>query len=57
MIGDDVLFAPVRDLGHLLRTRKVSSVELTRAYLGRLETIGPGLVQLVSMADRQSGLR
>jgi len=49
VIGEDVLFASVRDLGHLLRTRKISSVELTEAYLGRLETIGPRLGAVVTV--------
>jgi Asp-tRNA(Asn)/Glu-tRNA(Gln) amidotransferase A subunit family amidase len=42
-LGADVLFASVRELGTLLRMREISSVELTRAYLDRLETIGPRL--------------
>jgi aspartyl-tRNA(Asn)/glutamyl-tRNA(Gln) amidotransferase subunit A len=42
-LGPDVLFASVRELGALLRQRQISSVELTRAYLHRLETIGPKL--------------
>ena len=42
-LGPEVLFASVRELGALLRKRQVSSVELTRAYLDRLETIGPKL--------------
>ncbi len=40
MIGDDVLFASVRDLGAMLRARRISAVELTEACLARLETIG-----------------
>src|SRR5207245_1459292 len=49
VIGEDVLFASVRDLGQMLRTRKISSVELTEAYLGRLETIGPRLGAVVTV--------
>ncbi|HVR70064.1 MAG TPA: amidase [Vicinamibacteria bacterium] len=41
--GADVVFASVRELGVLLRKREISSLELTRAYLDRLETIGPKL--------------
>ena len=48
-MSDDVVFASVRDLGHLLRTRKISSVELTEAYLARLETIGPRLGAVVTV--------
>ena len=49
MIGEDVLFSSVRDLGALLRARKASSVELTEAYLGRLETMGPDLGAIVTV--------
>jgi aspartyl-tRNA(Asn)/glutamyl-tRNA(Gln) amidotransferase subunit A len=42
-LGADVSFASLRALGALLRKREVSSLELTRAYLHRLETIGPKL--------------
>jgi len=49
VIGEDVVFAPVRDLGHMLRTRTISSVELTEAYLTRLETIGPRLGAVVTV--------
>jgi aspartyl-tRNA(Asn)/glutamyl-tRNA(Gln) amidotransferase subunit A len=48
-IGDDVFFASVRELGRLLRTRALSSVELTTAYLDRLETIGPRLGALATL--------
>ncbi len=38
---DDILFAPVSELAGLLKARKVSSLELTRACLDRLEKLGP----------------
>ena len=47
-LSDDVLFASVREQGRLLRTRALSSVELTSAYLDRLESIGPKLGALVT---------
>jgi len=40
-MNDDVLFDSLAALGSLLRARKISSLELTRAYLDRLETLGP----------------
>jgi len=49
MIGDDLLFSSVRELGALLRARKASSVELTDSYLHRLETIGPQLGAVVTV--------
>ena len=49
MLKDDVLFAPLREQGQLLRTRKIGSVELTESYLERLETQGPKLGALVTL--------
>ena len=49
MIGEDVLFASVRDLGLLLRARKVTAVELAEAFLRRLESIGPRLGAVVTV--------
>ena len=43
MLQDDLLFASVREQGALLRARKIGPVELTEAYLQRLETLGPRL--------------
>jgi aspartyl-tRNA(Asn)/glutamyl-tRNA(Gln) amidotransferase subunit A len=43
MIGDDVLYLTVRELGNRIRTRKLSPVELTEAYLARSEKLGPRL--------------
>jgi aspartyl-tRNA(Asn)/glutamyl-tRNA(Gln) amidotransferase subunit A len=49
MIGDDLIFGSVRSLADAVRTRKVSPVELTEAYLHRLETIGPRLNAVVTV--------
>jgi aspartyl-tRNA(Asn)/glutamyl-tRNA(Gln) amidotransferase subunit A len=35
MIGEDVLFLPVRELGERIRARQLSPVDLTQAYLDR----------------------
>src|SRR2546428_2401914 len=43
MLADDVLYKPVSDLSKLLRSREVSPVELTRAYLARIEALDPKL--------------
>jgi Asp-tRNA(Asn)/Glu-tRNA(Gln) amidotransferase A subunit family amidase len=43
MVGEDVLYLPIRDLGELLRSRKLSPVELTDSYLERSERLGPRL--------------
>jgi Asp-tRNA(Asn)/Glu-tRNA(Gln) amidotransferase A subunit family amidase len=49
MLSDDILFSSVRTLGEAIRTRKLSPVELTNAYLQRLETIGPKLNAVVTV--------
>jgi Asp-tRNA(Asn)/Glu-tRNA(Gln) amidotransferase A subunit family amidase len=43
MIGEDILYLTVRELGDRIRTRKLSPVELTEAYLERSEKLGPRL--------------
>ncbi len=43
MIGDDVLYLTVRELGDRIRAHKLSPVELTEAYLARSEKLGPRL--------------
>src|SRR5438552_3951597 len=40
---EDVLYRSIRELGALLRTRKLSPVELTESYLERSERLGPKL--------------
>ena len=49
MIEPNVLLGPVRRLGRLLRERRIRSIELTEAYLHRLETIGPRLNAVVTL--------
>src|SRR5271157_4552453 len=43
MIGEDVLYLSVRELGDRIRTRQLSPVELTEAYLERSKKYGPQL--------------
>jgi Asp-tRNA(Asn)/Glu-tRNA(Gln) amidotransferase A subunit family amidase len=51
MTDAELAFTSVTDLGGLLRSRKVSSVELTRVYLRRLHSIGPKLNAIVTILD------
>lgn len=46
---DELAFATVRDLGRLLRARKVSSTELTKLSLSRLERYDPVLACAVTV--------
>src|SRR5438876_933693 len=43
MIGEDILYLTVRELGEQIRTKKLSPVELAEAYLRRSESIGAKL--------------
>ena len=49
MIGEDVLFLTIRELGDRIRDRKLTSVELTEAYLARSESIGKKLNAYVTL--------
>src|SRR5207253_1714345 len=55
-LGDDILFGPIRDLADRLRTRRLSPVALTEAYLDRLQKIGPRLNAVVTLL-RESALK
>jgi len=55
-LGDDILFAPIRDLAERLRTRRLTSVALTEAYLDRLQKVGPRLNGVVTLM-RDSALK
>ncbi len=48
---EDVAFWPVRHLAELIRTRQVSSVELTRMYLTRLHRYNATLNNVVTFLD------
>src|SRR5256885_6771353 len=55
-LGDEILFAPIRDLADRLRTRRLSPIALTEAYLERLQKIGPRLSAVVTLM-RESALK
>jgi Asp-tRNA(Asn)/Glu-tRNA(Gln) amidotransferase A subunit family amidase len=48
---EDVAFWPVRHLAELVRTRQVTSVELTEMYLARLHRYNPLLNNVVTFLD------
>ena len=48
---EDLAFAPVIQLSHLLRTKQVTSVELTEMYLSRLHKFNPKLNCVVTFLD------
>ena len=53
---DELAFAPVTELAAHVRSRQVSSVELTRMYLDRIARFGPKLLCTVSVLE-DSALR
>jgi Asp-tRNA(Asn)/Glu-tRNA(Gln) amidotransferase A subunit family amidase len=48
---EDLAFATVPQLAELVRTRKISSTELTKMYLGRLKRYGPKLLCVVTLTE------
>lgn len=48
---EDLAFATLPQLAELIRTRKVSPVELTKMYLGRLKKYGPKLNCVVTLTE------
>ncbi len=48
---DDLAFATVPQLAELIRTKKVSSLELTKMYLARMKRYGPKLLCVVTLTE------
>ncbi len=48
---EDLAFASVPQLAELIRTKRISSVELTKMYLGRLKRYGPKLFCIVTLTE------
>jgi len=48
---DDLAFATVPQLAELIRTRKITSTDLTKMYLGRLKRFGPKLLCVVTLTE------
>jgi len=48
---DDLAFAPVTELAALIRSRQISSVELTRIYLDRLRRYDPLLRCVITLTE------
>ena len=51
---DQVAFSTVRELAELLRTRKVTSLELTRMYLARLTRYDPKLHFVITLTEERA---
>ncbi|GIX17789.1 MAG: amidase [Rhodothalassiaceae bacterium] len=48
---EDVAFAPLADLGHWIRTKQISSRELTRLYLDRIARYDPLLLAFITVTE------
>lgn len=48
---DELAFYPVTALSELIRTRKVTSMELTQMYLSRLKKFGPRLECIITLTE------
>jgi len=56
VLGEDILYLSVRELGERIRLRKLSPVELAESYLKRSESIGTGL-NAYAILTRELALR
>jgi aspartyl-tRNA(Asn)/glutamyl-tRNA(Gln) amidotransferase subunit A len=54
MLSDDVLYRSVRELGSLIKARKIRPVELTESYLARLEKFGPKLGAVATLTSKHA---
>jgi len=52
--GDALAFAAVRELAELVKTKKVSSVELTKMYLARLKKYDPRLHFVITLTEERA---
>ena len=48
---EDLAFATALQLGALIRSKKISSVELTKMYLARLKTYSPKLLCVITLTE------
>ncbi len=51
---DELAFWPVRDLAELIRTRKVTSTELTKLCIERLKKYGPKLECVITITEERA---
>ncbi len=52
--SDALAFASVRELSELVKTRKVSSIELTKMYLARLKKYDPQLHFVITLTEERA---
>src|SRR3989442_10640245 len=52
--NDELVFTSARDLSKLIRTKKVSPVEVTQAFLERIERLNPKLNAFITITSNQA---
>lgn len=51
---DDITFYSIGELAYLIKTKKISSVQLTKFYLERLKKFGPVLRNVVTLTEERA---
>ncbi len=51
---EDLAFWSVRDLAELIRTRQITSTQLTKMYIGRLKKHGPTLECVITLTEERA---
>jgi Asp-tRNA(Asn)/Glu-tRNA(Gln) amidotransferase A subunit family amidase len=51
---EELAFWPVRDLAELIRTRKITSMQLTKMYIERLKKYGPTLHCVITLTEERA---
>jgi len=52
--AEEIAFLPVTELAALVRTRRITSLELTQIYLDRLKRYGPRLACVVNLTEERA---
>jgi Asp-tRNA(Asn)/Glu-tRNA(Gln) amidotransferase A subunit family amidase len=51
---EDIAFMSIAELGQLVRTKQISSVQLTEVYLNRLKMLGPKLRNVITLTEESA---
>ncbi|HVO76752.1 MAG TPA: amidase, partial [Candidatus Bathyarchaeia archaeon] len=51
---EELAFWPVRDLAELIRTKKITSTQLTKMYIERLKKYGPTLHCVITLTEERA---
>lgn len=51
---EELAFAPVTELAELVRTRRVTSTQLTEMYLGRIRRLDPSLHSVITLTEERA---